>query len=179
MSLPGSLEKWLILASFPLYPLLFFLSCCYLVTSFVMIDTWRPAVQLDFFCFFFCLCRGFCVVVLLRFVYNFSILLSLFYFALFFVLLCFFFRHDRPFSQLKHLSWLWEPSIHFSTVISWCSRFKVCLKSLTLHLLKRFLFLRRKSYLDVSSKIPLKQLSALLPGDVRSAWKLPRKFLNY
>ena len=132
-----------------------------------------------FFLFFFWLFRGFCVVVLLRFVYNFSILLSLFYFALFFVLLCFFFRHDRPFSQLKHLSWLWEPSIHFSTVISWCSRFKVCLKSLTLHLLKRFLFLRRKSYLDVSSKIPLKQLSALLPGDVRSAWKLPRKFLNY
>ena len=131
-----------------------------------------------FFCFF-CLFRGFCVVVLLRFVYNFSILLSLFCFVFCFVLFCFFFRHDRPFSQLKHLSWLWEPSIHFSTVISWCSRFKVCLKSLTLHLLKRFLFLRRKSYLDVSSKIPLKQLGALLPGDVRSAWKLPRKFLNY
>lgn len=167
MSLPGSLEKWLILASFPLYPLLFFLSCCYLVTSFVMIDKWRPAVQLDFFVSF--------LLALLRFVYNFSILLSLFCFVLF----CFFFRHDRPFSQLKHLSWLWEPSIHFSTVISWCSRLKVYLKSLTLHLLKRFLFLRRKSYLDVSSKIPLKQLGALLPGDVRSAWKLPRKFLNY
>ena len=173
MSLPGSLEKWLILASFPLYPLPFFLSCCYLVTSFVMIDKWRPAVQLDFF-----VCLGgfaslfYCVLFIILVYCCLS-------FVLFFVLFCFFFRHDRPFSQLKYLSWLLEPSIYFSTVISWCSRFKVCLKSLTLHLLKRFLFLRRKSYLDVSSKIPLKQLGALLPGDVRSAWKLPRKFLNY
>lgn len=129
-----------------------------------------------FFCLFVCL-GGFASL------FYCVLFIILVYCCLSFVLLCFlfcfFFRHDRPFSQLKHLSWLWEPSIHFSTVISWCSRFKVCLKSLTLHLLKRFLFLRRKSYLDVSSKIPLKQLGALLPGDVRSAWKLPRKFLNY
>ena len=180
MSLPGSLEKWLIHASFPLFFhfSFFCLSCCFLVTSFVMIDTWRPAVQVAFFCFVCLFSRGFCVIVLLRFVYNFSISLSPFCFVLFFVLFCFFFWHDRP-SQLKRLPWLWAPSIHFSTVFSWCSRFKACLKSLTLHLLKRYLFLRRKSYLDVSSKIPLKQLGALLPGDVRSAWKLPRKFLNY
>ena len=34
----------------------------------------------------------------------------------------------------------------------------------------------RKSYLDVSRKISLKELALMLPGDVRSAWKLPREY---
>ena len=34
----------------------------------------------------------------------------------------------------------------------------------------------RKSYLDVSKKISLTSLQKLLPGDVITAWKEPRKF---
>ena len=34
----------------------------------------------------------------------------------------------------------------------------------------------RKSYLDVSRKIALKQLGMMLPGDARSAWKSPREY---
>ncbi|XP_078383691.1 uncharacterized protein LOC144666196 isoform X2 [Oculina patagonica] len=35
-----------------------------------------------------------------------------------------------------------------------------------------------KSYLDVSRKMPLKQLSMMLPGDTRSAWKSPLLYRN-
>ncbi|XP_022806058.1 uncharacterized protein LOC111343173 isoform X1 [Stylophora pistillata] len=36
-----------------------------------------------------------------------------------------------------------------------------------------------KSYLDVSTKILFKQLGALLPGDVKSAWRSPLDYRNY
>jgi len=36
-----------------------------------------------------------------------------------------------------------------------------------------------KSYLDVSRKMPLKQLSLMLPGDAKSAWKSPLLYRNH
>lgn len=37
----------------------------------------------------------------------------------------------------------------------------------------------RRSYLDVSKKIPLKKLALMMPGDLRSAWKYPLLYRNH
>ena len=44
---------------------------------------------------------------------------------------------------------------------------------------QRILSCFRRSYLDVSKKIPLKKLALMMPGDLRSAWKYPCEYSSH